>query len=249
LQHLENSVIGDIVLVLIGVGMIAFAVWCAVDAWYDLDDRGSDARGIAARTGTVVSGLVAVGIGGIALLLLLADLGGAVADGAGGGAAGSAAGGSHIDRAVATVMDWPAGQWIVGGVGFAIIGNGVFQFVLAWNEMYRRYLVANRVTRRADWILKAGLAARGVIIGVIGLLFVFAAWWADPYEAGGVDEAFAWLTGQPYGWAIVAAICVGLLGYAAFCFVNAVYRFVPKVAPNDVEALETALKRRLQAAM
>jgi hypothetical protein len=115
-------------------------------------------------------------------------------------------------------------------------------------ETYRRYLVANRVTQRWDWILKAGLMARGVIIGVVGVLFMLAAWWADPYEAGGVDDAFAWLTRQPYGWLIVAAICVGLLGYALFCFVNAAYRFVPKVIGGDIATLAARAKAKLRLA-
>src|SRR3954452_15420245 len=105
LQHFEDSVIGDAVLALIALGMLAFAVWCAVDAIYDLDARGSDIRGIAARSGTVGSGLVGLVIAGIAFLLLFADLGGS-------GGTGSQAGGSHIDHDVATVMGWPAGRWI-----------------------------------------------------------------------------------------------------------------------------------------
>ena len=251
--------IGDTVLALIALGMIAFAVWCAVEGWYDLDNRGSDTKGMAARIGMIGSGLVGLGIAAAALMLLLADIGvsggAAGARGAGLGgvglgavAGGSGGGGSNIDRAVATVMGWPAGRWIVGLVGLVIVGSGIFQFVIAWKETYRRYLVANRFTRRWDWALKAGVMARGVIIGAVGVLFVLAAWRANPYEAGGVDTAFAWLTQQPYGWLIVAAICVGLLGYALFCFVNAAYRFVPKVAGGDIEDLASWAKAKLRLA-
>ena len=256
LKHLEDSVIGDIVLALIALGMLAFAVWCAVEAYYDLDDRGSDAKGSAARIGMIFSGVVALGIAAAALFLLLADIGvsGGTAGAGGAGlsaaeiAGGSGAGGSNIDRAVATVMGWPAGRWIVGLVGLAIVASGIFQFVIAWKETYRRYLAANRFTRRWDWALKAGVMARGVIIGAVGVLFVLAAWRADPYEAGGVDKAFAWLARQPYGWLVVAAICVGLLGYALFCFVNAAYRFVPKVVGGDIEDLAAWAKAKLRLA-
>ena len=97
-------------------------------------------------------------------------------------------------------------------------------------------------------MLKAGVMARGVIIAVVGVLFVLAAWRANPYEAGGVDKAFAWLTGQPYGWVIVAAICIGLLGYAVFCFVNAAYRFVPRVVGGDIATLAARAKAKLRLA-
>jgi hypothetical protein len=253
LRHLEHSAVGDTMLALIGLGMLAFAVWRAVEAAYDLDARGSDIMGIAARLGLAISALAAAGIGGAALLLLFADIGGsgsaaASAAASGGAGGGSGAGGSQIDHAVTTVMGWPGGRWIVGLIGLAILGSGIFQFVRAATGTYRRYLIANRVTRRSDWALKAGVIARGAIIGVVGVLFMIAAWWAAPYEAGGVDKAFAWLTGQPYGWVVAAAICVGLLFYALFSFVNAAYRFVPKVASADVQALKARLKETLRAA-
>jgi hypothetical protein len=247
LKHLENSAAGDIVLALIGVGLLAFAIWRAVEAIYDLDARGSDIGGIAARGTLIVSGVVALGISGAALLLLLGDLGGGKVEAAAAAASGgSAAGGSQIDHAVATVMGWPGGRWIVGIVGLVIVGSGIFQFVRAGRETYRRHLVANRFTLRWDPVLKTGVMARGVIITVIGVLFVLAAWRANPYEAGGADKAFAWMTGQPYGWVIVAAICVGLLGYALFCFVSALYRFVPKVAGGDIETLAARAKAKLR---
>ena len=92
------------------------------------------------------------------------------------------------------------------------------------------------------------MIGRGVLIGVVGVLFMLAAWRAEPYDAGGIDEAFAWLTGQPYGWVVTAAICVGLLGYALFCFVNAAYRFIPKVAGGDIETLAARAKAKLRLA-
>ena len=42
LRNLEAGVAGDIVLALIALGMLAFAVWRGVEAYYDLDARGSD---------------------------------------------------------------------------------------------------------------------------------------------------------------------------------------------------------------
>lgn len=185
LRHLEHSAVGDIALALIGLGMLAFAIWRAVEAAYDLDARGSDAKGIAARSGLAFSALVAVGISGAALLLLFADISGsgggaASATVSGGGDGGSGTGGSQIDHAVATVMGWPGGRWIVGLVGLAILGSGIFQLVRAAIGTYRRYLIANRFTQGWDWALKAGVIARGVIVGLVGVLFMLAAWWANP---------------------------------------------------------------------
>ena len=112
LKHLESSAIGDIVLVLIGVGMLAFAVWCAVDAYFDLDDSGSNAKGIAARLGIAVSGRrrgghrrgrAAVAGGRYRRKRRRGRRRRATSLRRG-------SGGSRIDHAVATAMGWPAGR-------------------------------------------------------------------------------------------------------------------------------------------
>jgi hypothetical protein len=86
-------------------------------------------------------------------------------------------------------------------------------------------------------VLKAGVMAQGAIIAIIGLLFMFAAWRVDPGAAGGVGEAFSWLSGQIYGRFLVIAVCLGLVGFAVFCFVNAALRIVPKVSEPDLRSL------------
>ena len=88
--------------------------------------------------------------------------------------------------------------------------------------------------------------ARGIMIGVVGVLFVLAAWRADPDEAGGLDEAFAWLSQQPYGWLSSRRFASDCSGYAVFCFVNAAYRFVPKVCRPRSQALDAQAKETLR---
>ena len=83
-----------------------------------------------------------------------------------------------------------------------------------------------------------------MVVGVVGLLFGFAAWQANPQQAGGTGEAFSWLSGQVYGQILVTGVCLGLLGFALFCFVNAAYRIVPKVSGPDVQTLAAKLMPR-----
>lgn len=96
--------------------------------------------------------------------------------------------------------------------------------------------------------MKAGVFARGIVIAIIGILFVQAALRADPGKAGGSGKAFSWLVEQPYGQALVATICVGLLALALFCLVNAAYRIVPKVPSENVETLASRLVSKVREA-
>jgi hypothetical protein len=237
LEQLENTGWGMIVLFLIFLGMVAYAIWRLIDAYYDLEDYGTETKGLVARAGMLVTGLVHLAIGFSAFTLLFA----------GGGGGGDSE--TTITDAVATVMGWPAGRWIVAIVGLIILGAGGYYVHKAWKEKYREELRANHFTEQWNFMLKAGLAAQGAIIAIIGGLFLYAAWRANPDEAGGLDGAFDWLTGQPYGQVLVAAVCVGLLGFALFCFVNAACRIIPKAEGDDIETLGARLEAKARQAM
>lgn len=227
LGWLENTWGGGLALFLILLGMLAYAIWRVVDAAYDLEDYGSDGKGIVARLGMLVTGTIHLGIGVLAFSLLF---------GRGGGGEGSS-----IPRYVGAVMGWPGGRWIIGLVALLILGAGAYYLRQGWKNEYRKHLRANRFTARWNTVLKAGVMAHGAVIGVIGLLFLFAAWRANPQEAGGVGEAFSWLYDQAYGRILVTALCVGLVGFAIFCLVNAAYRIVPKASGPDLQSLADKL--------
>ncbi|WP_246020559.1 DUF1206 domain-containing protein [Paracoccus subflavus] len=223
LGWLENTWGGGMVLFLILLGMLAYAIWRVVDAAFDLEDYGTDGKGIIARIGMVVTGGIHLGIGMLAFSLLFSSSGGSD--------------GSSIPRHVGQVMEWPGGRWIIGLVAVLILGAGGYYLRQGWKGEFRKHLRANRFTRRWSPVLQAGVMAHGLVIGVIGWLFLFAAWRADPQEAGGVGEAFSWLSSQAYGRFLVVAVCLGLAGFAIFCFVNAAYRIVPKASEPDLHSL------------
>lgn len=234
LKNLETTALGGLALALIVLGMVAYAVWRFVDSFYDLEAYGSGGKGAIARTGMIVTGLTHLAIGVAAFSLLVSSGGGE--------------GGSSITKAVDAVMGWPGGRWIVMAAGLVVIAAGIYYIHKGWKEKYRQHLRANHFTTNWNWLLKAGLIAQGVVIGIIGLLLLYAGLQHDPQQAGGVGEAFSWLTGQPYGQVLVAIICVGLLGFAVFCFVNAAYRIIPRVAGDDVETLAARLEAKARRA-
>lgn len=41
------------------------------------------------------------------------------------------------------------------------------------------------------------------------------------------------------------ALCLGLLGFAFFCFVNAAYRIVPRVSGGDISSLASRVKGKM----
>lgn len=230
LAQLETTIWGGAVLVLISLGMVAYAVWRGADAAFDLDDRDHGAGAMVGRATMLLTGLMHLSIAAAAFTLLFTESGGS--------------GGSSMSRAADAVMGWPGGRWIVAVAGLAIMSYGGYYLHKGWNEKYRDHLVANHFTENWNPVLKAGLIAKGIVIAIVGGLAIYAAWTADPAQAGGTGDAFSWLTGQPFGRILVALICVGLLGFAVYCFVSAAYRFVPKVSGRDVKTLGERLEEK-----
>jgi hypothetical protein len=228
LASLESTSGGDIVLALIALGLLGYALWRLIAAALDLDAHGKDGKGIVARLGMAVSGVIHLGLALATLSLLLGS--------------GGSEGESRIREWVGTVMGWPGGRWLVGLAGLAIIGAGLKYVIEGWTAGYEKYLAASPQTTRWRDALRFGEAAHGFVIAVIGLLFLLAALRADPSQAGGMAGAFDWLGNQAFGRILVALLCLGLLGFALFCFVNARWRIVPRVAGDKTETLARAAR-------
>jgi len=228
LGQLETTLWGGAVLLAIFVGMVAYAVWRIVDAWYDLEDEGSGAKGMLARVGMVVTGMLHLAIGVLAFLLLFTSKG---------DESGESGGGSTVADAMGMIMEWPFGYILVSAIGAVTIGAGVYYIAKAVRRSYREKLYANRFTRKFDPVLRFGVAAQGVVITIIGGLILWAGMTANARKAGGMGESFGWLSGQVYGQLLVTGICIGLSAFAVFLFVNAAYRIVPKVAGDEASSL------------
>ena len=68
-----------------------------------------------------------------------------------------------------------------------------------------------------------GYIAKGIAIGVTGILFIVAAFTHDPETAGGLDAALHSLAELPFGPVILWIVGLGLILYGLFCFARARY--------------------------
>ena len=75
-------------------------------------------------------------------------------------------------------------------------------------------------------ICQFGLAARGVVFAVVGVLFVLAGTQADPERAGGVSQALTVLHEQAYGRYLLGGVALGMIAFAGFSLFEARYRRV-----------------------
>lgn len=144
-------------------------------------------------------------------------------------ALGSGAGSSRAPKtATAKVMDLPAGQWLVGLAGLAILGYGAG---LVWRGCTDRFLEhldgrgrGGDAGRAYTWFGRIGHVAKGVAFGLVGVLIGHAALTHEPRKSGGLDTALRTVLEQPYGPALLLVIAAGIGCYGLFCFAWARHR-------------------------
>ena len=210
-RHLRDLPGGQILLILIAVGLLGYVIWRFTQALADTEERGTDAKGIAMRVGYAGSGLFYVGL---ALLAGRLAWSGHAEDN-----------GDQAQGLTAKVLAWPAGDWLIMLVGAVTIGVGGYQMYRAYKgrpnaEVNARQLSATqaRLVRRAGQV---GLTARGLVLAIIGYFFVRAGWQSRAQPVGSTDEAFDFLaTFGPWALGVVAA---GLLLYGLYSLVRAKY--------------------------
>lgn len=117
----------------------------------------------------------------------------------------------------ASLMEKPAGQWLVGAVGLLVVGIGVYHLVKGWKKKFLQDLDSHP----GEWIVKAGRVgyiAKGIALGIVGGLFVLAAVRHSPREARGLDGALRNLLGAPGGPVLLGLVALGLIAFGIYSF-------------------------------
>lgn len=200
LEQLSESAVGGPLLWLIVVGFVLLGVWQATEAVVS-DDTKDRVKAIAKAV----------------TFLVLAGVAVSVVTGSGGGDSEE-----QTTSITATIMENPLGRVAVAAVGLGIIAVGVFHVVKGWQRKFLEDLrgqpphavvVAGRV----------GYIAKGIALGMLGVLFVLAALQDDADQAGGMDAALTALLELPAGPVILTAVGLGIAAYGVYSFGRARY--------------------------
>ena len=117
----------------------------------------------------------------------------------------------------ATLMSVPAGRILVGLIGLVVLGYAVRQIYKGIKEKYNDE-IDTRLTGAARWFARAGHIAKGIAIGIVGGLFVWAAITYDAEKAGGMDAALQTVRDQPFGMLLLIVLGAGIGCFGLWCF-------------------------------
>jgi hypothetical protein len=141
--------------------------------------------------------------------------------------ASSGTGGS---KATAGLLGLPGGQVLVAVVGIGVVIGGGVMIYNGWKKKFMEdqdLTGADQHARRVDERTgQIGYIAKGIAIGVLGILIVTAAVKFDPQQANGLDSALRTLGQQPFGMFLLIAVAIGIAAYGIFCFLDAKYHRV-----------------------
>jgi hypothetical protein len=214
LRELASQPWGAAALIALTIGFAAYALWRLADAVFDRQHEGDDAKALSKRAKSFGIGVAYIASAVAAYSLVRS-----------GGSSGS--GGDESEQ-TATVLEWPAGRWIVLAAAAGLVGDGLYNVYRGVEQKFRGDLAEHQMRGSVKtWAIRSGVvghAARGTVFAIIGIFLGKAAIEYDPDEAIGVDGALLEVAEQAYGQVLLGLVAAGLIAYALYCLVEARYR-------------------------
>ena len=210
-KRLQDLPGGRLLLGLIAVGLLGYILWRFTQAIRDTERKGSGLTGLSVRFWYVASGLFYSGLALYAGRLALHGR----ADPSG----------NASQSLAAWVLAWPAGDWLIIFGGLFTIGIGAFQVYRACSRKLQSEVNGQQLSpaqeRLVYRVAQVGVAARGVVVGLLGYCLLRAGQLARAEAVGGTDDAFNLLaTMSPIALGTVAA---GFMAYGVYSLVQARY--------------------------
>lgn len=223
LSSLLQLPFGRVLLGAIAVGLFGHILWRLAQGLLDADNVGTDAKGFVGRVGSLISA-------GANVFLLLA----AASMAMGGG--NDSGGGEGETEASGWLLQQPFGRYLLGAVAIGIIAAGLAQIWRGVSRQYRKRIdlpASNEAL--LDTICRFGLAARGVLLAVVGGFVGYGAWIFSPEQAGGISDALEFAYNLPFGRWLYGIGALGLVAFGLYSIVQALYRRMDAPTLSDVK--------------
>lgn len=214
IERIARAPFGRFLLVVLVVTLLALVAWKVVQALFGDPIEGSEAFD---RAKFAIKAVLYGAAAATAVSVLIANWGESSSGSSGSG------GGSGNQQAAATVMEWPAGRWIVAAIGVGSIAYAAQQFY----EHVVNSEFMQRVTTSSDTLELAGrvgYAGRAVVIAGVGVFFVIAGVTHDSDEAKGLSGLLQELSGNTWGAVLLWVIAIGLVGFGLFSLAESKFR-------------------------
>ncbi len=201
--------VGGVLAYALMASLVFYAVWRLIQAGFDTDEHGNGFMALLVRVGLLASGVIYLTLAFYIWSLLSASS----SPGNGGGFADTLAG-------------FIGSRWASAAIALVLAGVAIGHFIKAFRETYADYIVASEQAMRVIHpVAKVGLIARGIVFLVLAFLFALRAQSAGQNgKPPDSEQALEFIQSLPLGWLLLAAIGLGLVAFACYSFIQAIYR-------------------------
>lgn len=203
LGTIAENPIGRGVMWVVAVALFGLFLWKLTQAWWGYTWKDGFSR-TRKRLGALGGGVMYLFLGITAVRLAL----------------GSGAGNSDQDQQtrVGELLSKPLGQILAGVVAAVIIGYGGLLIKRGITASFTQEF-EGEPSPAVKRLGQVGYIAKGIAIGLVGVLFGWAAFTYDPEKAGGLDDALRTVKEQgAVGPILLTLIALGLMAYGVYCF-------------------------------
>lgn len=211
-QEVGSTQFGAVMLWVLAIGLVAYGAWQLLMAAVGFRWVHKKSKRVRRRIAAVVRAVIAIALGVYAVRL---------ATGSGGGGSGD----QRQQEFTAKLLSLPAGQVLVAIVAAIVLGVAVGEVRRGVRKSFLQDLdLADLPQGTQQWVRRLGVfgyLAKGVVLGIIGVLLALAAFQSNAREAGGLDRALKTLAAQPFGTVALVVVAVGLAAFGVYCFAAA----------------------------
>ncbi|MCF1422301.1 DUF1206 domain-containing protein [Mangrovimonas futianensis] len=208
LQFLAKQPFGQVLLILMGLGLLGYLFWRFYQVFKNPSNITSDFKGYATRIAYFISGLA---YGGLAFYAFKLAIYGFI--------------GSSNSSLTQNLFSGSYGNLIalMVGIGFAI--KAIYDLYRAYSGKYRNEIRESDLSNNQQKILinagRFGHAARGLVFGLMAFLTIKSGLNSSSSVSTQTD-AFSFIESQ-FGALVLGVISVGLIGYGIYMFIKAKY--------------------------
>ncbi|MGI8536972.1 MAG: DUF1206 domain-containing protein [Mycobacteriales bacterium] len=215
LQYVAQTAPGAIAIVLLGVGLLAYAVGRVLEVT-TLALPSIDAKD-KAQAAVLALLYVSLALSAFSIVGLVSG-------------SGSSGGTSTEKQGSTLLLGLPGGRVIVAVVGLVVVVAGLYQAYQGVQQVFLGTLrtgeMSGSLRSAAGKIGTVAYVTKGAILVLLGYFLVQSALTYDPSKARGLDAALREVAQRSWGKVVLVLVAVGLLAYALFTFLEARYRKV-----------------------
>ena len=211
-DYLQEVPLGTPLLWIMAIGLVAYSIFRFISAIADIQNHGSDTKGMLKRVGDAASGVAHI------------FLAYACYQFANGTKQDSGEGGGSQEMA-GSVLSMDLGSVVIGVIGLGFLVGAFMQGKKALTASFMQR-ISSRAPNAIKTLGQIGHASRAVVFALIGWSMVKGAWLSSESQIKGLGEAILSLRDTGILYTLVA---VGLIMFGLFTLATARYRIIPDI--------------------